>query len=111
MRIDNFCVVVGALVLIEMVPAFQYALSHRMLQYLGHLSLSLFLMQGFITYTVGVKMFMFFVRRLEWNTMSAAIVIFIVDLPLVILAADVYARLVDYSGRKLSSRIFDFYTS
>jgi hypothetical protein len=64
-----------------------------------------------VTYTVGIRMFLHFVRDLEWNPMSATIVILAVDVPLLWLCADIYARLFDYSGRRMASRLFEWFTT
>lgn len=71
----------------------------------------MFLLQGCITYTVGIKMFLYFVRDLHWNAMSATVVILIVDIPLLWIASDVYARLFDYSGRRMAIKLFDWFST
>lgn len=126
MRLDNYFVVLGTLVLIEMTPWMQRVLSVRFLQYIGHvspsrlyfiivltlqLSLSAYLLQGCLSYTMGVRLYVTFVKSWEWNTMSAAIVILIVDGLMTWIVADLYARCVDYQGRRMSSILYNWYST
>ncbi|CCG84675.1 protein of unknown function [Taphrina deformans PYCC 5710] len=111
MRLDNYFVVVGVLVLIEMTPWMQKLLSIRPLQYFGHLSFSSYLLQGCLLYTVGVKLYIKTVGDWEWNTMSAAVVILVVNGLLTWVVSDLYARFIDFQGRRLSSKIYKWYST
>ncbi|ORY76055.1 hypothetical protein BCR37DRAFT_383611 [Protomyces lactucae-debilis] len=107
-RISSWFVVVGCLMFLEMNTLLQKIFSNPLFRYLGRISFSWFLLQGCIIYTLGLRINFNLQIQKEWAAPLAQFVVFLITLPLSVVCADVFTRLVDNPSKWLADYLFDW---
>ncbi|KAF2015709.1 hypothetical protein BU24DRAFT_450382 [Aaosphaeria arxii CBS 175.79] len=93
-RDDNYLVILGTMLFVETYDVLQRVLRNRVLVGLGKRSFSIFLAQPILLYTAGIKLYMH-MHASGISHEMATFVCFIVCVPLVGLAAEVFYRVID----------------
>ncbi|CAO2653388.1 Nn.00g027990.m01.CDS01 [Neocucurbitaria sp. VM-36] len=104
-RDDNYLVLLGFFLFVETSDILQWALANPLFVYLGRRSLSYFLVQSIIIYTLGIKLYQ--TIHLANNTATVA-VCFLVTLITSAASAEVFYRLVEVPSHVLSHVAFDW---
>lgn len=108
-RYDDWFVCTGVLLLVEMTPALQRMLSNRLLVHAGKLSFSIALIGGTIMLSAGGPLFYHLTATLGWTDQAKITgVLFAAMIPATLIAAEIYARLVDDSSLWLARGFFHF---
>ncbi|KAF2112818.1 hypothetical protein BDV96DRAFT_663605 [Lophiotrema nucula] len=93
-RDDNYLIVVGVMLLVETYEGLQKILRSKLLVAIGRRSFSVFLVQPILIYTAGIKLYL----RLHSSALShevSTLICFLLCLPLVVVASEVFYRIVD----------------
>ncbi|KAF2263612.1 hypothetical protein CC78DRAFT_465370 [Lojkania enalia] len=93
-RDDNYLIILGLMLLVETYDGLQRVLRCKAFVEMGKRSFSFFLMQPILIYTAGIKLYMH-LDATGVNHELATFVCFIVCLPLVGLASEIFYRAVD----------------
>ncbi|KAL1296790.1 hypothetical protein AAFC00_000251 [Neodothiora populina] len=104
-RLDNFLVILGTLLILELSERAQSLLSFKVLRYLGSRSLSIFVSQSILLYTAGLKIFIVLVDT-NISTAGAKAVVFVVCLPATLLGAELFHRAIDQPSQWFGQAFF-----
>ncbi|OAL42977.1 hypothetical protein IQ07DRAFT_525281, partial [Pyrenochaeta sp. DS3sAY3a] len=104
-RDDNYLVLLGLFLFVESSDILQWILSNRLFVYLGRRSLSFFLTQNLIIYTLGIKMY----HSLHIsNNVAVVASCFFATLAATIGSAEVFYRVIEIPSHVLSHLVFDW---
>ncbi|PWN92650.1 hypothetical protein FA10DRAFT_246498 [Acaromyces ingoldii] len=110
-RYDDYLVCVGLLGLVELSHSARRVLSWRPLTYLGRLGFSIALTSGLIMVSLGSVVYYCLVESLGFQAQSSSTtaVLFFIFVPLCLVCADIYSRLVDDVSLWASRFLFHFF--
>ncbi|KAF1950431.1 hypothetical protein CC80DRAFT_427042 [Byssothecium circinans] len=109
-RDDNYLVILGVMLSVETYDGLQRVLRWRPLVELGRRSFSFFLVQSIILYTAGIKLYMH-VHTLSANHDMATLVCFVICVPLVGVASELFYRLVDVPSVKFGHGVWGWFST
>ncbi|KAJ4288509.1 hypothetical protein N0V90_011746 [Kalmusia sp. IMI 367209] len=104
-RDDNYLVLLGFFLCVETSDIVQWALANPVLVYLGRRSLSWFLVQSILVYTMGIKLFQMLHIA---NEVAAVAVCFFVVLATTAVGSEIFYRAVEVPSHVLSHTAFDW---
>lgn len=104
-RDDNYLVLLGFLLCVETSDVLQWALANPLLSYLGRRSLSWFLVQSILVYTMGIRLYQALHMKEE---VAATAVCFFAVLGATTVAAEIFYRVVEVPSHVLSHAAFDW---
>ncbi|KAB8298717.1 hypothetical protein EYC80_000892 [Monilinia laxa] len=107
-RADNYVFLLGAFLFLETWSWLQALFRNPVLMYLGKRSLSWFLVQSIIIYTVGIKLFVHLTETRNAPFEGAATGCFFVCLLTVIPSAEIFYRLIDFPSQAFARATFDW---
>jgi peptidoglycan/LPS O-acetylase OafA/YrhL len=107
-RISSWFVVVGVLMFLELNTMLQRVFSNPLFRYLGRISFSMFLLQGCIMYTLGLRLNFTLQVTNAWSAPLAQFVVFAAMLPMTLICADLFTRLVDNPSKWVADYLFDW---
>ncbi|KAI7369275.1 hypothetical protein KC354_g2062 [Hortaea werneckii] len=103
-RLDNFLVIFGVLLIVETTPKACTCLSARWLVQLGRRSLSIFVAQSAVFWTIGIKLFLNLYLDQRTSKATANFAVFVVATLSTILFAELFYRLVDLPTQMIASK-------
>ncbi|KAF1354770.1 hypothetical protein BDV97DRAFT_289731 [Delphinella strobiligena] len=109
-RLDNYLVILGVLVTVEMSDLFKKLLCAEALMFLGRRSMSLFVASTLLIYTVGLKLFLKLHVGRHLSIAGSNAVVLITLIPTVLLTAEVFYRFVDQPSSWAATWFFGFLT-
>ncbi|KAL5418861.1 hypothetical protein PMIN04_007164 [Paraphaeosphaeria minitans] len=104
-RDDNYLVLLGFFLCVEMSDIIQWALANPLFVYLGRRSLSWFLVQSVVVYTMGIKLFQTLHMTSE---VAATAACFFAILAATAVGSEIFYRAVEVPSHALSYTIFDW---
>ncbi|ORY09758.1 hypothetical protein BCR34DRAFT_625580 [Clohesyomyces aquaticus] len=104
-RDDNYLVLLGFMLCVETSDILQCALGNSFLVYLGRRSLSWFLVQCIVVYTLGIKLYQGL--HLD-NSVAAVAVCFFSSLATTVVGVEVFYRSIEVPSQVLSHKAFDW---
>ncbi|KAL6717679.1 hypothetical protein ACLMJK_005594 [Lecanora helva] len=107
-RDDSYLLLLGLGLVIESVAWVRRVLEIRVLRYIGRRSLSFFLAQSIIIYTIGIKLFMHLSIDRGVATVPTRIICLLVSAITTLLGGEVFYRLIDYPSNVFAKRMFDW---
>ncbi|KAI5363345.1 hypothetical protein Slin15195_G107310 [Septoria linicola] len=105
-RLDDWFVIVGIMLAVELFEKAQYVLSFKPLVYLGERSFSIFVAQCIFFWTGGIKLWLVLHDERNLSTASANGVVFLVGLLAVAAFSELYFRLIDAPSVWLARRTY-----
>ncbi|KAI7231774.1 hypothetical protein KC330_g6248 [Hortaea werneckii] len=105
-RLDNFLVIFGVLLIVETTPKACTYLSARWLVQIGRRSLSIFVVQSAVFWTIGIKLFLHLHLDQRTSKATANFAVFVVATLSTILFAEVFYRLVDLPSQMIASKCY-----
>ena len=109
---ETFYHVIGAFIIMFVVvnsQKVQAALSGKVLNYIGKISFSFYLLHFIILCSLSCYLFKFFYQSYEYN--SSVILAFLCSLPVIIGSSIIYYKWIDKTGIKLSEKILKIFFS
>ncbi|KAK4994225.1 hypothetical protein LTR66_005695 [Elasticomyces elasticus] len=103
-RLDDYLVVVGTMLLLECSTWLQRCFSARLMVHLGKRSLSVFVAQSLVTYTLGMTLFAHLRVDQDLSEAAAAAIVLVICIPVIFFAAEVFHWFVDMPGRWFAKR-------
>ncbi|UZJ55588.1 hypothetical protein CBS101457_004908 [Exobasidium rhododendri] len=108
-RYDNWLLCTGLLLLIEMSPRVQRYLAWKPLAYLGRLSFSIALTSGTIMLSLGSVIYYCLTEALHFtNHATITGILFLIFIPLCLVCAELFSRIVDDASLAISRSFFRF---
>ncbi|KAJ4360226.1 uncharacterized protein N0V89_000786 [Didymosphaeria variabile] len=104
-RDDNYLVLLGFLLCVETSDIVQWALANPIFVYLGRRSLSWFLVQSILVYTMGIRLFQVLPIA---NEVASTVACFFVVLAATAMGSEVFYRVVEVPSHVLSHATFDW---
>ncbi|BFZ57695.1 hypothetical protein PYCC9005_004748 [Savitreella phatthalungensis] len=108
-RASTWFMLVGIFLIVEAMPGVQRFFANPVFRYLGRISFGLFLTQGILMYSAGVRLYVAFVADGHMARPLAQLVVFAIMTPVCFLAGDIYARLVDNPSKWFANELFDYF--
>ncbi|KAK3673539.1 hypothetical protein LTR78_006443 [Recurvomyces mirabilis] len=106
LRADNYLVIVGFFVLLESTHFLQKAFANPVFTFLGRRSLSYFLLQSIIVYTLGIRVAMEIMNGSIETYSRASGVAFIASLLVTVVAGEVFYWLLDVPSQQFARLAF-----
>ncbi|ESZ93885.1 hypothetical protein SBOR_5743 [Sclerotinia borealis F-4128] len=107
-RDDNYLFLLGTFLFLETWSWMQAIFRNPLFMYLGRRSLSWFLVQSIIIYTVGIKLFVHLTETRNASFEAAIAGCFFVCLVTVIPSAEIFYRLIDFPSQAFARATFDW---
>lgn len=107
-RDDNYLIILGFFLLLESSDFLQMIFRNSLFVYLGRRSLSWFLLQSTIIYTIGIKLFVHVTMDQGWSFSAATTVGLLACVSATALAAELFYRVVDYPSTVVPHLVFDW---
>ncbi|THV55375.1 hypothetical protein BGAL_0009g00250 [Botrytis galanthina] len=107
-RDDNYLFLLGTFLVLETWSFPQAVFRNPFLMYLGRRSLSWFLVQSIIIYSVGIKLFTHLTETRNASFEAATTACFFVCLLTVIPSAEIFYRLIDFPSQAFARVTFDW---
>ncbi|PWY97999.1 hypothetical protein BCV70DRAFT_218839 [Testicularia cyperi] len=109
-RWDDWFLCTGLVVLVELSPSLQRFFSHGLLRYFGRLAFSIALISGTVMLSLGSLLYSHLTQSLGWSNQAQILaVLFFSMIPLSVVCADIWSRLVDDAAMSFARGIFHFF--
>ena len=108
-RASSWFLMVGILLIVEASPVAQKIMGNPLFRYLGRLSFGWFLTMSILMYGAGIQLFLRFLTIDHFARPIAQLIVFLVMLPVTLLCADLFTRLVDNPSKWLANALFDWF--